>query len=87
LISAADGKRHHEIFRGTTADGGLTWNWLPVTENSTADNLRPVVPQWKDSRTALVWMRGKYSNNRGQWDTSVVTSLLHPADFSETPAH
>ena len=87
LISAADGKRHHEIFRGTTTDSGLTWNWLPVTENSTADNLRPVVPQWEDSRTALVWMRGKYSNNRGQWDTSVVASLLHPADFLETSAH
>jgi hypothetical protein len=54
LISAADSHRHHELFRGTTADGGRTWRWEALTANSTVDNLRPVVPAWGDGRTALV---------------------------------
>ena len=58
LISAADGKRHHELFRGETKDDGATRSWQSVTTNSTTDNLRPLVPIWKDKRTALVWMRG-----------------------------
>ena len=76
LISSADGKRHHELFRGKTKDGGATWAWTPITANSTMDNLRPLVPIWKDKRTALVWMRGTYRANRGEWTTKVVTTLL-----------
>ncbi|HEX8297056.1 MAG TPA: BNR-4 repeat-containing protein [Chthoniobacteraceae bacterium] len=76
LVSAADGKRHHEIFRGETSDGGVTWSWSAITANSTADNLRPLVPVWKDGRTALVWMRGTYRNNRGDWTTKVVATVL-----------
>jgi hypothetical protein len=78
LISSADGKRHHEIFRGETKDGGATWAWTPITQNSTMDNLRPLVPIWKDQRTALVWMRGTYRNNRGEWTTKVVATVLKP---------
>lgn len=82
LISAADGQRHHEIFRGTTAAGGKTWNWLPVTANSTMDNLRPLIPAWPGKTTALIWMRGAYKNNRGEWTSQVVADLLTPEDFS-----
>jgi hypothetical protein len=78
LISAADGRRHHELFRGTTADGGTTWRWEPLTANSTVDNLRPVVPAWRDPRTALAWMRGAYRHNRGDWATAVVATILPP---------
>lgn len=78
LISAADGKRHHEIFRGETKDGGATWTWTPITQNSTMDNLRPLVPIWKDTRTAVVWMRGTYRANRGEWTTKVVATVLKP---------
>jgi hypothetical protein len=77
-VSTADGKRHHELFRGNTADRGKTWRWDPITANSTADNLRPLVPKWEDPRTALVWMRGAYRNNRGEWTTAVVASILPP---------
>jgi len=83
LVSAADGRRHHELFRGETKDGGATWQWTPVTANSTVDNLRPLVPIWKDARTALVWMRGTYKSNRGQWMTKVVATLLMPGDFQD----
>jgi hypothetical protein len=78
LISSADGKRHYELFRGVTADGGATWKWTPITANSTVDNLRPIVPKWQDARTALVWMRGAYRNNHGQWTTAVVATILGP---------
>ena len=76
LVSAADRRRHHELFRGATRDGGKTWRWEPITADSTMDNLRPIVPKWADPRTALVWMRGKYRNNRGEWSTAVVGLIL-----------
>jgi hypothetical protein len=79
LISSADGKRHYEIFRGETTDGGATWRWEPITANSTVQNLRPLVPKWKDERTALVWMRGPdYIHNNGNWTTGVVALILAP---------
>jgi len=61
LISLADGQRHWEIFRGTTADGGASWAWEYITKNSTVDNIRPVVPIWDNPQTILLWMRGIYS--------------------------
>jgi hypothetical protein len=60
LMSQADGLRHWEIFKGVTADGGKTWDWTPVTSDSTADNLRPIIPIWEEGRTVLMWLRGKY---------------------------
>src|SRR5439155_198083 len=62
-----------------TRDSGATWRWEPITANSTVDNLRPIVPRWKDARTALVWMRGTYRNNHGEWTTAVVATILPPA--------
>jgi hypothetical protein len=51
---------HYEIFRGQSADKGASWKWSPVTQNSTVDNLRPIVPHWKKGKTALLWLRGKF---------------------------
>ena len=76
LVSVADGQRHHELFRGTTRDFGATWQWEAITANSDVDNLRPIVPRWTDPRTALVWMRGSYKNNHGEWTTAVVAMLV-----------
>jgi len=50
----------HEIFKGVTKDNGTTWEWIPITQNSTVDNLRPIVPVWEDYKTALIWFRGTY---------------------------
>lgn len=80
LISRADGQRHHELYKGVTSDGGATFKWSQVTANSTVDNLRPLVPIWKDKRTALVWLRGGYYNNHGEWTTKVMADLLSPGD-------
>jgi hypothetical protein len=51
----------HEIFRGTTCDQGATWSWTPVTQKSTRDNLRPIIPAWDGKNTALLWWRGTYT--------------------------
>ena len=60
LVSAADGKRHWEIFRGATTDDGRSWRWQPVTRDSTADNLRPIVPRTEGREELLLWLRGRY---------------------------
>jgi hypothetical protein len=51
----------YEIWRGFTADGGLTFSWTPVTQNSTADNLRPIVPPAHGRDELLLWFNGTYS--------------------------
>lgn len=58
LISAVDRQRHWEIFAGVRNRSGR-WTWRPVTRNSTADNLRPMMPVWPGNRRALLWLRGK----------------------------
>ena len=61
----------HEIFKGKTHDQGASWSWTPVTENSTVENLRPVVPSWSRGHTALLWLRGRYPFQR-DYEQSVV---------------
>jgi hypothetical protein len=51
----------YEIYRGVTLDGGLTFTWTAVTENSTADNLRPIVPENHGLTNHLLWMKGTYT--------------------------
>lgn len=51
---------HWEIYRGVTRDGGKSWNWTPITENSSADNLRPIVPAGHPGKTFVLWFRGSY---------------------------
>lgn len=66
------GKR--EIWQGTTCDGGKTFTWTPVTQNSSEDNIRPVVPKWDASHTALLWMKGTY--NTAQKYTMKIVGLI-----------
>ena len=75
LISAADRTRHYELFRGERGSNGK-WTWTPFTRNSSYDNLRPVIPQWRDPRTAIVWMRGKYVHNQGEWYSALVAAIV-----------
>ncbi|MCC6588534.1 MAG: BNR-4 repeat-containing protein [Bryobacterales bacterium] len=74
LISRTDSKRHWEIFRGRTLDSGRTWQWTAITHNSTADNIRPVVPRWQSKRIALVWLRGAMRHYI-DYDLEVVTQI------------
>jgi hypothetical protein len=75
LVSRADGKRHWEIFQGQTSDFGASWTWAPITSNSSTDNLRPIVPEWKE-HTLLIWLRGSY-RSMGHFRQDVV-GLLDP---------
>lgn len=62
LVSAADNARHYELFVGVTEDEGESWQWRPITEDSTEDNLRPQMPpRAATGERALVWLRGTYS--------------------------
>jgi len=83
-----DGK--HEIYKGVTADAGQTWNWTPITQNSSVDNLRPIVPTWDNDHSALIWFRGTYTTAHNI-DAAVVgvieqndtqTGLVHYVDAS-----
>lgn len=55
---------HHEIFHGRTLDAGKSWIWIPVTENSTVDNLRPIVAPGDPSRVPLLWFRGSMTRSQ-----------------------
>jgi len=58
LQSKADGQRHWEIYRGASRDGAH-WTWTPVTRDSAADNIRPIVPIRKEGARILLWLQGK----------------------------
>jgi hypothetical protein len=60
-----------EIFKGVTADHGLTWSWTPITRNSGRNNFRPIVPAWDEKNTALLWWRGTYLSAQN-YDAAVV---------------
>lgn len=74
LTSGADGKRHHEIFRGETKDGGRSWSWQPLTRDSSADNLRPIVPRTERQDELLLWLRGRYRSYT-DYDLEVVARI------------
>ena len=75
LISAADGQRHYEVFRGRTTSGGQHWKFASITNNSKSDNLRPVIPKRDSGPTALLWFRGAYRTYR-DYDTQIVGLAL-----------
>ena len=62
---------HHEIFHGRTGDGGTSWTWTPVTENSAGDNLRPIVVPGDPHTHAVLWFRGSMTASQ-HYDCEVV---------------
>ena len=71
------GNERYEIYRGFTSDGGLTFTWTPVTENSAADNLRPIVPPDHGHSELLVWFHGTYSTYTS-FSTKVLARIGSP---------
>jgi hypothetical protein len=53
-----------EIYEGITCDHGATWQWTPITQGSSEDNIRPIVPKWDRDHRALLWMRGLYTTSQ-----------------------
>jgi len=66
-----------EIFKGVTPDRGASWTWTPLTRNSEAQNLRPVVPDGDSSRTAVFWFRGRYQWQH-DYDAAIVGLIDRP---------
>jgi unsaturated rhamnogalacturonyl hydrolase len=58
LVSKNDQKRHWELYRGKTTDLGKTWSWTALTQNSTVDNLRPIIPSNPQGKRIILWTRG-----------------------------
>ncbi|MEO0795253.1 MAG: BNR-4 repeat-containing protein [Verrucomicrobiota bacterium] len=69
----------YEIYRGFTADGGLTFEWTSITENSAKDNLRPVVPQNHGRTKNIVWFYGDYTTYIN-YDTQIISLIEEPAE-------
>lgn len=69
----------HEIFMGVTCDNGATFKWAPLTENSTVDQLRPIVPKWDSTHTLLLWMQGTYNTAQKMTMKIVGTTTLGAA--------
>lgn len=81
-----DATEKYEIYRGATSDEGQTWQWQAITEDSTMDNLRPLVPKWDSEKTVLLWLRGEFRTYT-DYDTQVVGVVLSgdkPAATSAT---
>lgn len=79
----------YELYRGVTADGGLSFSWSALTTNSTVDNLRPYVPRHAQGAPAVIWFRGTYTSY-SSFNCSVVALLtnvvrLRPAVRIENP--
>jgi hypothetical protein len=53
---------HREIYKGKTFDQGATWQWTAITENSTVENLRPIIPSGDGNSTAVLWLRGSFTH-------------------------
>ncbi len=53
---------HYQIWKGVTADGGLTFSWQPITGDSTVDNLRPYIPRRFGGEPCVLWFRGTYTS-------------------------
>jgi hypothetical protein len=69
----------HEIWKGVTTNHGASFTWTPLTQNSTRDNLRPIVPGWDASDTALVWFRGTYSTAQS-YDEAPIGIVEHRSE-------
>lgn len=59
----------HEIYKGVF--DGNTWNWSAITEDSSVDNLRPIVPDAHGGDRTVLWFRGDY-NTAQSIDAAVV---------------
>ncbi len=53
---------NYEIWKGVTADGGLTFAWTSVTGNSSVDNMRPYIPRRFGGQQCVLWFRGTYTS-------------------------
>ncbi|MEO6437529.1 MAG: BNR-4 repeat-containing protein [Tepidisphaeraceae bacterium] len=79
VLSTADNIQHFEMWKAKTTNGGSTWAYTQLTQNSSVDNVRPTVAKWDSSHSAVLWMRGAHdhwlyspSTSDYAFDTSIV---------------
>jgi hypothetical protein len=87
-IDPRDGSRlaHRELFRGRTEDGGASWRWLPITEDSAVDNLRPILAPGDPAAEHLLWFRGDMRSSQ-RFDCEVVLRSAPRTAADAPPAH
>jgi|GEM_PF-246487 len=54
------GQRRYEIFRGERNSNNKAWTWTPITYQSAADNIRPIVLADSEKEVVL-WLSGRYT--------------------------
>src|SRR5690606_37500345 len=87
-IDPRDGRAlpHRELFRGRTEDGGASWSWAAITEDSEVDNLRPILAPGDPATEHLLWFRGTMASSQ-RFDCEVVLrSAPRPADTTTPDA-
>lgn len=78
----------YELWRGITSDGGLTFTWTQITNNSTSDNLRPYIPRRNGGEESVIWFRGTYTTYEN-YSTSIVglfSTVVTPQSLKWDPA-
>lgn len=67
-----------EISKATTRNLGKTWKVSAITRNSALNNVRPVVPRYKDkySPTVLLWMQFRRYMHYTDYDSDIVYKVL-----------
>ncbi len=63
----------HEIYSGKLKAG--RWHWRVITQGSSVDNLRPIMPESNARNRVLLWMRGTY-NCASSYDVDIVGRFL-----------
>ena len=77
VVDPRDGSvlAHHEIFHARTVDDGRSWTWTPLTEGSTADNVRPIAVPGDPQRSVLAWYRGSMESSQA-YDAEVMVRVV-----------
>ncbi len=85
-IDPRDGRAlpHRELFRGRTEDGGASWAWTAITEDSEVDNLRPILAPGDPAAEHLLWLRGTMASSQ-RFDCEVVLRSVPRPDDPATP--
>lgn len=64
----------HELLHARTSDGGRSWEWAQITEDSVVDNFRPIALPGDPSRSVVAWYRGTMRTS-GDYDAEVMVRV------------
>ncbi|MBX2924988.1 MAG: BNR-4 repeat-containing protein [Chitinophagaceae bacterium] len=67
-----------ELSKATTGNFGKSWKIIPITRNSTFNNVRPVIPRYKKKAdpTILLWMQCRKYLHYTDYDADIVYRVL-----------